>query len=73
VQLFPPLVPILALLLTMRARLAEAIECEEGAIEAARLVDNAQALAWALFHRAFTALQRATWTRRSPPARRASS
>jgi DNA-binding NarL/FixJ family response regulator len=57
VQLFPPLVPILALLLTMRGRLAEATECEEGAIEAARLVDNAQALAWALFHRAFTALQ----------------
>lgn len=56
VQLFPPLVPILALLLTMRGRLAEAIEREEGAIEAARLVDNAQALAWALFHRGFTAL-----------------
>ena len=55
-QLFPALVPILGTLMAMRGRLAEAAELEDGAIEAARLTGNAQALSWALYHRAFSAL-----------------
>ena len=55
-HLYPALVPILGTLLTLRGRLAEAAELEDGAIEAARLTGNEQALAWALYHRAFSAL-----------------
>jgi ATP/maltotriose-dependent transcriptional regulator MalT len=56
-ELFPSLVPMLGSFLVLRGRLGEAAEREDGAIEAARLSGNAQALAWALFHRAFAALQ----------------
>ena len=55
-QLFPVLVPLLGWLRGMSGRLADSAELLDGAIEAARLADNRQALAWALFNRAMTAL-----------------
>jgi DNA-binding NarL/FixJ family response regulator len=55
-QLFPVLVPLLGWLRGMSGRLAESAELVDGAIEAARLAENTQALAWALFCRAMTAL-----------------
>jgi ATP/maltotriose-dependent transcriptional regulator MalT len=56
VQLFPVLVPLLGWLHGMSGRLDDSAELLDGAIESARLADNGQALAWALFNRAMTAL-----------------
>jgi ATP/maltotriose-dependent transcriptional regulator MalT len=55
--LFPSLVPMLGTLLLMQGSIEEAVEHQDGAIEAARLGRNRPALAWALFHRSFAALQ----------------
>jgi ATP/maltotriose-dependent transcriptional regulator MalT len=55
-QLFPVLVPLLGWLRTTSGRLDEAAELLDGAIEAARVAHNEQALAWTLFNRAVTAL-----------------
>jgi ATP/maltotriose-dependent transcriptional regulator MalT len=54
-QLFPSLVPLLGALLIMQGRFAEAAEQQDGVIEATRLAGNQQALAWALFLRAYGA------------------
>ena len=54
--LFPVLVPLLGWVRGMSGRLRDSAELLDGAIEAARLADNQQALAWALFNRAMTAL-----------------
>jgi DNA-binding CsgD family transcriptional regulator/tetratricopeptide (TPR) repeat protein len=55
-QLFPVMVPLLGWLRGMSGRLSDSAELLDGAIEAARLAHNRQALAWALFNRAMTAL-----------------
>ncbi|MET0684275.1 MAG: BREX system ATP-binding domain-containing protein [Solirubrobacteraceae bacterium] len=56
-SLYPSLLPMLGTLLLLSGRMEEAAEQEDGAIEAARLAGHEQALAWALFHRAFAALR----------------
>ena len=56
-SLFPSLLPMLGTLLLLSGRLDEAVEHEDGAIEAARLAGHEQALAWALFHRGFAAVR----------------
>ena len=56
-SLFPSLLPMLGSLLVLSGRLADAIEHEDAAIEAARLAGHEQALAWALFHRGFAAVR----------------
>jgi len=55
-QLFPVMVPLLGWLRGMSGRLPDSAELLDGAIESARLAGNQQALAWALFNRAMTAL-----------------
>ena len=55
-QLFPGIYATLGVAWCMLGRLAEAAELLDAATEAARLSGNPQALAWALFCRAFVAL-----------------
>lgn len=55
-QLFPGVNATLGVAWCMSGRLAEAAELLDAAIEAGRLSGNPQALAWALFCRAFVAL-----------------
>jgi DNA-binding CsgD family transcriptional regulator/tetratricopeptide (TPR) repeat protein len=55
-QLFPGVYATLGVAWCMLGRLAEAAELLDAATEAARLSGNPQALAWALFCRAFVAL-----------------
>ena len=55
-DLFPLTVPILGTALWMQGRMAESAEVIDGAVEAARLVDNLQGVAWNLFNRSFAAL-----------------
>ena len=55
-DLFPLIVPMLGTALWMEGRIAESAEVIDGAVEAARLVDNMQGVAWNLFNRAFGAL-----------------
>ena len=55
-DLFPLIVPMLGTALWMEGRMAESAEVIDGAVEAARLVDNMQGVAWNLFNRAFGAL-----------------
>ena len=58
----------------LRGKLAEAGELLDGGIEAARLLGNTHALVWSLSGRSSAALaDRATWSSRSPPLRRAST
>ena len=52
-DLFPLIVPMLGGSLWVRGRMAEAGEVLDGAIAAARLVDNPQGLAWNLFNRSY--------------------
>ncbi len=54
-QLFPGVYATLGVALCMLGRLAEAAELLDAATEAARLSGNPQAVAWALFCRAFVA------------------
>ncbi|MDX6514985.1 MAG: hypothetical protein QOH73_651, partial [Gaiellaceae bacterium] len=55
-QLFPGVNATLGVAWCMSGRLADAAELLDAAIEAGRLSGNSQALAWALFCRAFVAL-----------------
>jgi DNA-binding CsgD family transcriptional regulator/tetratricopeptide (TPR) repeat protein len=55
-QLFPQLTQSEGVALAMLGRLEEAAEVFDGAIDAARLTDNPQSLAWTLFNRSWTAL-----------------
>ena len=57
-QLFPQLTHSQGVGLVMLGRLAEAIDIFDGAIDAARLSENPQLLAWALFNRSWAALMR---------------
>jgi DNA-binding CsgD family transcriptional regulator len=54
-DLFPLIAPMLGGSLWVRGRMAEAGEVLDGAIAAARLVDNPQGLAWNLFNRSYAA------------------
>jgi DNA-binding CsgD family transcriptional regulator len=54
-DVFPPLNSLLGGALCLQGRLAEAAEVLDGAIESARLVGNAHAIAWALVNRASVA------------------
>jgi DNA-binding NarL/FixJ family response regulator len=54
-DLFPLIVPMLGGSLWVRGRMAEAGEVLDGAIAAARLMDNPQGLAWNLFNRSYAA------------------
>lgn len=55
-QLFPTLIPTLATAYFVRGRIADSTSLIEGAIEAARLTDNVQDLAWRLHIRSSAAL-----------------
>ena len=69
-QQFPTLVPTLASAYFVRGRLRDAAEVIEGAIEAARLANNAQDLAWRLHVRSLAApwpLGTSRWLGRRPP------
>ena len=55
-DLFPLIVPMLGTALWMQGRVAESAEVIDGGVEAARLVDNVQGVAWNLFNRSFAAL-----------------
>ena len=55
-DLFPLIVPMLGTALWMQGRMAESAEVFDGAVEAARMVDNVQGVAWNLFNRSFAAL-----------------
>jgi DNA-binding NarL/FixJ family response regulator len=55
-DLFQLIFPMLATALWLQGRMAESAEVLDGAIEAARLLDNVQCLAWNLFNRSFAAL-----------------
>ena len=55
-DLFPLTVPILGTALWTQGRMAESAEVIDGGVEAARLVDNVQGVAWNLFNRSFAAL-----------------
>ena len=55
-DLFPLIVPMLGTALWMQGRMAESAEVIDGGVEAARLVDNVQGVAWNLFNRSFAAL-----------------
>ena len=54
-DLFPLIVPMLGASLWIQGRMAESGEVLDGAIAAARLVDNVQGLAWNLFNRSYAA------------------
>jgi ATP/maltotriose-dependent transcriptional regulator MalT len=54
-DLFPLIAPMLGGSLWVRGRMAEAGDVLDGAIAAARLVDNPQGLAWNLFNRSYAA------------------
>jgi DNA-binding CsgD family transcriptional regulator/tetratricopeptide (TPR) repeat protein len=55
-DLFPLIYPMLGTALWMQGRVAESGEVLDGAVEAARLVDNLQGVAWNLFNRTFAAI-----------------
>ena len=55
-EVSPVLVPVLSAGLHMSGRIAESAELLDGAVEAARLSGNAQAIGWNLLSRAFTAV-----------------
>jgi DNA-binding NarL/FixJ family response regulator len=55
-DLFPLIFPMLGTSLWVQGRMAESAEVFDGAIEAARLLDNGQVLAWNLFNRSFGAI-----------------
>ena len=55
-DLFPLVFPMLGTALWMQGRMVEAAEVLDGAVEAARMVDNPQGVAWNLFNRAFGAV-----------------
>ena len=54
-ELFPLIYPMLGTALWVQGRVAEASRIFDDAVEAARMRDNAQGLAWHLFNRSFTA------------------
>ena len=51
-DILPTLFPILGTVLLVQGRVVEAVEMLEGAVEAARLLDNVHGLAWILLHHA---------------------
>ena len=55
-ELFPIFFPALGTATWVLGRLAESAELLDGAVEAARLTGNVQALAWSLLNRSFAAL-----------------
>lgn len=55
-ELSPVLIPVLGAALHMSGHIAESAELLDGAVEAARLSGNAQALGWNLLSRSFTAV-----------------
>jgi DNA-binding NarL/FixJ family response regulator len=55
-EMSPVLVPVLSHVLHTTGRIAESVALLDGAVEAARLSGNAQALGWNLLSRAFTAV-----------------
>jgi DNA-binding CsgD family transcriptional regulator len=55
-DLFPLIFPMLGTAMWMQGRMAESAEVFDGAVEAARLVDNVQGVAWNLFNRSFAAI-----------------
>ncbi|MDQ3898072.1 MAG: LuxR C-terminal-related transcriptional regulator, partial [Actinomycetota bacterium] len=57
-DVFPTLFPCLGSSLALVGRFDESIEVLEGAVEAARLSGNAQAIAWSLLNVAFAALMK---------------
>ena len=54
-ELFPLIYPMLGTALWVQGRVAEAARIFDDAVEAARMLDNFQGLAWQLFNRSFTA------------------
>ena len=66
----PILVPVLSNVLHTTGRIAESVVLD-GAVEAARLSGNAQALGWNLLSRAFTAVAAGDLETAWEPARRA--
>ena len=54
-ELFPLIFPMLGTALWVQGRVAEAARIFDDAIDAARMLDNFQGLAWQLFNRSFTA------------------
>jgi DNA-binding CsgD family transcriptional regulator len=54
-DLFPLIFPMLGTALWMQGRVQESAEALDGAIDAARLIDNVQGTAWNLFNRSFAA------------------
>ena len=55
-DLFPLIVSMLGGTLWMRGRMVESGDVLDGALEAARLLDNVQGMTWHLFNRSFAAL-----------------
>ena len=55
-EISPVLIPVLSNVLHVTGRVADSAALLDGAVEAARLSGNAQALGWILLSRAFTAL-----------------
>src|SRR5262249_47431114 len=55
-DLFPLILPVLGTAHWVQGRMAAAGELLDGAVETARLLDNAQGLVWNLFNRSFAAL-----------------
>ena len=55
-DLFPLIYPMLGTALWMQGRMAESADVFDGAIDAARMVENLQGVAWNLFNRTFTAI-----------------
>ena len=55
-DLFPLTVPALGTALWLQGRMAESADVIDGAVDAARLVDNQQGVGWNLFNRSFAAL-----------------
>jgi DNA-binding NarL/FixJ family response regulator len=54
-DVFPLIFPMLGMALWVRGRMAESGDLLDGAVEAARLLDNVQGLAWNLLNRAMAA------------------
>ena len=54
-DVFPLIIPMLGMALWVQGRMAESAEVLDGAVEAARLLDNVQGLAWNLLNRAMAA------------------
>ena len=72
-EISPFLIPVLGSILQLMGELNEAVQVLDGAVEAARLSGNVQALAWNLLNHANAACRSATSTRGSAWRRRAST